>query len=45
MTFQSMPVCSLKNAVLASTTPRSTIAAAPPSAAATRWIRSVAIST
>ena len=45
MTFQSTPVSSLKNAVFASTTPSSTMAAAPPSAAATRWIRSVAIST
>ena len=45
MTFQSTPVSSLKNAVWASTTPRTTIAAAPVNAAATRWIRSVAIST
>ena len=45
MTFQSTPVSSLKNAVFASTTPSSTMAAAPPSAAATRWMRSVAIST
>ena len=45
MTFQSTPVSSLKNAVFASTTPSSTMTAAPPRAAATRWIRSVAIST
>ena len=45
MTFQSTPVSSLKNAVCASTTPSTTMAAAPHSAAATRWIRSVAIST
>ena len=45
MTFQSTPVSSLKNAVWASTAPSTTIAAAPASAAATRWIRSVAIST
>ncbi len=45
MTFQSTPVSSLKNAVCASTTPRITIAAAPTRAAATRWIRSVAMST
>ncbi len=44
-TFQSTPVSSLKNATCTSTTPSTTIAAAPPSAAATRWIRSVAIST
>jgi hypothetical protein len=45
MTFQSTPVSSLKNATSASTTPSSTIAAAPVSAAATRWMRSVAIRT
>ncbi len=45
MTFQSTPVSSLKNAVSASTTPMSTMTAAPPRAAATRWIRSVAIRT
>jgi len=43
MTFQSMPVFSLKNATRASTTPRSTMAAAPDRAAVTRWTRSVAI--
>ena len=45
MTFQSMPVSSEKKAVFASMTPISSMTAAPPSAAATRWIRSVAIST
>jgi hypothetical protein len=45
MTFQSTPVRSLKKATRASTTPSRTIAAAPPSAAAARWMRSVAIRT
>ena len=45
MTFQSTPVRSLKNATSVSTTPRTTMTAAPPRAAATRWIRSVAIRT
>ena len=45
MTFQSTPVSSLKKAVRVSTTPSSTIAAAPHRAAATRWMRSVAMST
>jgi hypothetical protein len=43
ITFQSTPVSSPKNATLASTTPTNTMAAAPQSAAATRWIRSVAM--
>jgi hypothetical protein len=43
MTFQSMPVCWSKNAVSASTRPIAIIAATPPRAAATRWIRSVAM--
>ena len=45
MTFQSMPASSEKNACSASVAPISSISAAPPSAAATRWIFSVAIST
>ena len=44
MTFQSMPDSSEKNACSASVAPMSSISAAPPSAAATRWIFSVAIS-
>ena len=43
MTFQSTPVSSLKNAVSALTTPTTTMNAAPPRAAATRWMRSVAM--
>jgi len=44
MTFQSMPASSEKNACSASVAPVSSIRVAPPSAAATRWIFSVAIS-
>ena len=43
MTFQSMPASSEKNACSASVAPISSISAAPPSAAATRWTFSVAI--
>jgi hypothetical protein len=43
MTFQSMPDSSEKNACSASVAPISSITAAPPSAAATRCTRSVAI--
>jgi hypothetical protein len=43
-TFQSMPACSLKTACSASVAPMSSISTAPPSAAATRWIFSVAMS-
>jgi hypothetical protein len=45
MTFQSMPASSEKNAWSASVAPITSISAAPPSAAATRWIFSVAIRT
>ncbi len=45
MTFQSMPACSEKNACSASVAPMTSMIAAPPSAAATRCTRSVAIST
>ena len=45
MTFQSMPDSSEKNACSASVAPISSISTAPPSAAATRWIFSVAIRT
>jgi hypothetical protein len=44
ITFQSTPVAGENQALSASTAPMRTIAAAPPSAAATRWMRSVAIS-
>ena len=43
-TFQSMPASCEKNACSASVAPISSISTAPPSAAATRWIFSVAIS-
>ena len=45
MTFQSIPDSSEKNACSASVAPISSITVAPPSAAATRCTRSVAIST
>jgi hypothetical protein len=45
MTFQSMPASSEKNACSASVAPMTSTIAAPPRAAATRWIFSVAIST
>ena len=45
MTFQSIPVSSEKKALSALTAPSTTIAPAPHRAAATRWIRSVAMST
>ena len=44
-TFQSTPDSSEKNAASASVIPSASITPAPPSAAATRWIRSVAIRT
>jgi hypothetical protein len=43
MTFQSIPASSEKNACSASVAPISSMIAAPPRAAATRWIFSVAI--
>ena len=45
MTFQSMPDSSEKNACSASVAPITSIIDAPPRAAATRWIFSVAIRT
>lgn len=45
MTFQSIPASAEKNACSASVAPISSITTAPPSAAVTRWIFSVAIRT
>jgi hypothetical protein len=44
MTFQSIPASSEKNAASASVSPSASMNQAPPSAAATRFTRSVAIS-
>ena len=44
MTFQSMPESSEKNACSAFVAPSASMIDAPPSATATRWIHSVAIS-